>query len=263
MPKFVALSPSQHKDARWLLKTSYKFAGTDALVPVVAREAHKVLLDMPLAFARRPEGGFALMGVQGLVANTNLFVADDGRWTGRYIPAVYRGYPFALGRTDDGREVLCFDVESGQLSDDGGERFFEDNGEPASKVAGMLSFHEAVTLNRRQTNFACDVLEKHGLIQPWEINLELASGTNRIGGLFRIDEAKLKQQSGDVLGALMQSHAMPLAYCQLLSMQQLEQLGIRARARSAAGKAALSTDQYGDINLDFLNDDGVFPFGHS
>jgi hypothetical protein len=57
------------------------------------------------------------VAVQGLAPGQNLFVAPDGRWLAAYTPAAYRGYPFQLAHAENGQQVLCFDEESGLITD--------------------------------------------------------------------------------------------------------------------------------------------------
>jgi hypothetical protein len=52
---------------------------------------------VPLAFARHQDR-FLLVAVLSLTPGFNLFVSPTGQWLGRYVPSVFRGYPFRLAR---------------------------------------------------------------------------------------------------------------------------------------------------------------------
>src|SRR6056297_3439037 len=116
MAKIKPITKSEFADRHWQRYTDYKFAANDAIVPLVMQELPKAQLSMPIGFAIKDEQAFPV-AVQSLHPGTNMFVGQDGRWLGRYVPAAYRGYPFVLADTEDGKQVLCIDEESGLISD--------------------------------------------------------------------------------------------------------------------------------------------------
>ena len=66
--------------------------------------------------------------------------------------------------------------------------------------------------------------------------------------------------SADALKALQQAGALPMIYCQLLSMQHLPLLGQLAEAHRKAAQP-LPTTPKGELDLSFLSTDGAFKFG--
>lgn len=79
-------------------------------------------------------------------------------------------------------------------------------------------------------------------------------------GLFRIDEAAFNALPLEALDALRAAGALPVIYCQLLSMQHLPVLGQLAQIR-AAQNAPLPQSGDGDLDLEFLNESGTIKFG--
>ena len=104
----------------------------------------------PIAFIERSPGSYLPVAVLALSKGGNLFVGPGGQWLGGYIPTVFRRYPFALIRTDNGEGgVLGIDEDSGLIVDDddgeGVEEFFADDGTlaPTTKaIAEMVQFSE-------------------------------------------------------------------------------------------------------------------------
>ena len=100
------------------------------------------------------------------------------------------------------------------------------------------------------------VLDRHGLIEPWPIKLQKEKGVMTVDGLFRIDEAKLKKSAPDVLVELMQSSALPAAYCQLLSMKHVSALGqlaqMQHKAQAQAKAPRLPINAAGELDMDAL-----------
>lgn len=255
MPNYQAISKSTHAHLRWQRYTSYSFAAADALAPLVAHELPRAMMSFPIAFTRL-EQGFVTAAVQGLAVGKNLFVAPDGKWVSEYIPASYRGYPFVLADTDDGRKALCFDEQSGLLreTEQPGELFFGDDGLPAQAVSDVLNFLNEVDKNLKITSGICQVLEKHDLIEPWVINLKTDDGTRQLDGLFKINEDALNKLPMESFQDLREAGALNLIYCQLLSMPNLQKLGQLAQLHDKADRAAQGFPA--DINLEFLSDDG-------
>lgn len=264
MPNYQAVSKSTHANLCWKRYDNYHFAAMDAVAPLVAQELPKAAMVLPIAFIQQ-DGKFIPAAVQGLQLGQNLFVAPDGRWIGPYTPATYRGYPFALANAENDQLVLCVDADSGLVGEDQAERFFDDSGEPSQSVKDVLNFLQQVRANRELTVRLCAALHAEDLIQPWPIKVKGKDDQGQtLQGLYRIDEAKLNALSREALYRIHQAGALPLAYCQLLSMQHLQMLGKLADAHAQAkaqSQQALPTSADGELNLKFLNNSGTISFG--
>lgn len=263
MPQHQAISKTTHAAKRWKRYSNYHFAAQDTVVPLVMQELPKACMTLPIAFIQLGKA-YAPAAVQGLQAGQNLFVAPDGRWIGPYTPAFYRGYPFALASTPEGQQVLCVDAQSDLISDSEGEPFFNEQGEPSQSVKDVLNFLQQVHANREATQRVCAALQAEALIQPWPITLKAEQGEKTVQGLYRIDEAKLRSLSAEALHGLQEAGALPVAYCQLLSMQHLQMLGKLAEAHASAkaqSQQALPTTANGELDLEFLNNNGTISFG--
>ena len=260
MPNIQVISRERHAQQRWQRHTSYAFSAHEALVPLAAAELSTAAMGLPLAFIEQ-QGAFVPVAVLGLQAGSNLLVGADGRWAGAYIPAALRGYPFRLAHTEDGQQVLCIDEESGLVTaGPGGERFFNDDAQPAQATLDILNFLTQIGQSRAAAAVACAALARHQLIRPWPITLQNDGGEQQIDGLFQVDEAALNQLAGEALQELARAGALAVAYCQLLSMQHLPLLGQLARARAQA--AAPAAPPARDLDLEFLNSSGTIGFGN-
>jgi hypothetical protein len=264
MPTLTAISREQHGNKRWLRPSTYSFAAGDAVIPLVEAELPKAAMTLPLAFISNGEG-FVPAAVLGLVPGQNLFVAPTGQWQGYYIPAIYRTYPFQLAKTAEGREVLCIREDSGLVTDaPEAEAFFTSDGQPTPSVATLLDFLQQISRSGQMTQRICGALQTHGIIQPWAITLQTPVGEKKIDGLHRIDEAALNALPDRAFLELRAGGALTVAYCQLLSMQHLSALGQVASARadsaSASPAAVMPVTPRGELDLDFLQDNGMLDF---
>lgn len=254
MSDYQVLSKKQHSNYRWKRATNYAFSAADAVVPLVQQEVHRAALHMPVAFAAHGDG-FVVVAVLGIEQGQNLLVSPSGgQWVGGYVPAVLRGYPFALIPTVDGRKVLAMDVESGLVGEAVEGEFLLANDQPTEPVQALLNFLNQIDKDRAVTSRLCALLAAHGLIQPWPIKGVADEGDRHIGGLFRIDSSALNKLDAHALHALQQAGALQLAYMQLISMEHLPSLGklVQMHAQYANDQNLLS-DQLGK-GVSFMSD---------
>lgn len=230
MTKIVAVSRDRHAGKRWKRFVSYDFARQTPLIPLVFSELSKAAMSLPLAFVRQGEN-LVLAALMGFSPTQNLLVAPDGRWLGRYVPSLLRSHPFSMVKTDGDTLMLCIDEASGLVTDEPeGEPFFAADGEPAEELGRILAFLQQIERNRLATGAASAALARHELIRPWTINLKGDAGERQIEGIFQVDETAFNQLSDEAFLDLRRASALPLAYCQMLSMQHIELLSEFAKA---------------------------------
>lgn len=230
MPNYQAITKSGFANLRWKRYNSYQFAAQDTVAPLVVQELSKACTSLPIAFIKQGDT-FIPAAVQGLEPAQNLLVAPDGRWIGSYTPAAYRSYPFRLAETEEDQLILCIDTDSGLVGEHYDQLFFDEAGAPASSINEVLSFLQQVRNNHQLTMRLCAVLDAEGLIQPWPIKVKGSNNAEQaLDGLFRIDEAKFNQLDAEALHRVHQAGALPVVYCQLISMQHIQILGQIARA---------------------------------
>ncbi|WP_269901143.1 SapC family protein [Paenalcaligenes faecalis] len=233
-PSFTALSPSQHKLHGWLPREAYHFAKDEKIAPILLAELSHALPHYLLGFVQQGEQ-FQLVALLTL-GGKNLYLNVDGKWLGDYVPAAFRGFPFAfaVGNTADER-ILC--INDAHLSTGPeAQPLFNTDGTPSQALVEMQEFLLQTDNNRTATQAAVNALSEAGLLMEWELIIpqtkEPTEDQTRqpvnIEGMYRIDEAKLAQIDAETFSRLMQTGAMPMAYAQLFSMQQANQLTMRA-----------------------------------
>ena len=236
MAQFDAISKERHTGRSWQPYKDYAFARTRAVLPLFASEIGKSALSFPIAFLAEGEE-FIPIAVSSLDNKRNLFVAPDGRWLANYVPAVLRGYPFALldnpDGNPDGNKIMCFDEASGLLLEDtSGEPFFDETGELAKPGRKVLEFLSALEGQRAPTLQACAALTEAKLIVPWDITLKTDDGELKVNGLYKIDDTALTALPAAAFEGLRQAGALPMAYYQALSMHNLSILGRLAESHA-------------------------------
>jgi hypothetical protein len=223
MPRFVPVNRERYSQKKWLRYTSYAFAAAEVVAPIVAAELVSAAPAMPCAFLRQGER-FTLVAVLSGTASGNMFVGQDGRWFGGYVPALLRLHPFRMLPSEGTDKVLlCVDEESKLIveGDAQGEPFFDQEGNLSPALKAVFEAAMAVERNRKATDLAVAALAQADVIRPWQITIKSGESTHPISGLYRVDEAALNALPDDAFLGLRKASALPLAYTQMLSTRQL------------------------------------------
>ena len=261
--KLVPVSREGHATKRIRPLTSFAFAAGMPVISLYGAEVARAAHDFPVGFAAEKEGFFPV-AVTGVEPGRSLFVADDGRWLGSYVPALLRRAPFRLAKVGASDEwVLCLDEDSALLSDSEGQPLFAANGTPTEVIAQATRFLAELERNRVATLAACAGLDRMGLLTPWDLRVAKPGEEERqLSGLFRIDEAKLTTVAAAGLAELRDLGALSIAFLQLFSLHKLPAIGRLAAARQQA-EARRQTLQQGRFDLDRafgIVDDDPFQF---
>jgi hypothetical protein len=229
MSDYQPITWEKHGTKCWNKLRDYRFASKDNLVALSATEAPRALMWMPLAFLLQGET-ITLVGLEGLVKGHNQLVDQRGVWIADYVPAVYRSYPFKItGRSE--QSILCIDESSGLISDDySGQPFFDQDGKPAPALAEYLTFLGQLQGEMAHTQRLSSRLAALGLLDKWLIELE-SNGRKETVELLRVNEERLNQLSSEQFLDLRSTGALLLAYCQLLSMQNVQLLKRMAKTQ--------------------------------
>jgi hypothetical protein len=202
---------------------------------------------------------FYLVAVLSLTPGTNLFVAPNGRWLGKYTPSVFRSYPFLLAKVKGlDNPVLCVDEDSGLVHNDqtAGELFFDDNGEVSKPVKEIMNFLNQVEQNRAATNVAVAALAEAGVLAEWLLKIKDGDQEKPVTGLYRIDEAGLNALEDETFLKIRKAGVLPIAYAQLMSMGNMQNLAQLAKAQEQM-KQAQTKQKDLDIQPIFGDDDMI------
>jgi hypothetical protein len=255
MTQLSAISPKTHTDKSWIRYSSYSFTSKASIANLVGAEIPKAVSGgLPMAFVKEQDA-FFLAAVLSPTPGTNLFVNQTGKWLGEYIPSAFRSYPFRLARAK-GKDnlILCVDEDSGLVKNDkSAEPFFDDQGQLSKPVQDIMDFLSQVEQNKRKTIQAVDVLADAGIITQLPLKMRHKDREKPVAGLYRIDEAKLNSLDDEQFNKLRKAGALPIAYGQLLSMENIQVFEKLAKAQE--GAAAKSPDVGS-----FLGDDDVISF---
>ncbi|RAX57332.1 hypothetical protein CCZ01_06435 [Helicobacter monodelphidis] len=227
--KLIPVNPEFFKGKGFVVNRNYLFAQSQMVCEVVYTELSDIIGSLPMGMIYN-QGQPKLVVLLSVIAGKNCFVSPDGRWLGTYSPKFIQGYPFTTYPAPDNPDsewILCIEESAiKSLQSEGVERLFTDNNEPTERLKSIITFWNNLKEAQSLTDKAVRDLEKAGVFTEWEIVLksEKEDEPQKIEGLFRIDEAKLKALPSDIAGDLNQSGALSIAYAQLLSRTRISHL---------------------------------------
>lgn len=236
----VALDRVQHRNQR-LKAQGVRFdrtAGMNALF-IAAVEFIDAARDYPIVFIEAGKGDdgqreVAPVVVLGLTQGENLMLGNDGAWAARYVPALLRGYPFGLARTDaQNNYVVVIDDKADALHAGDGDALFDDKGEPTPLLEERRKFLEQVEAEAQRTRLFGRSLLELDLLQPMRFEATLPGGQQlTVDGFLAVDEKKLAELPADKLAPLHKNGILAMIYAHQFSLQLMRGLVERRVARS-------------------------------
>lgn len=232
----VPVNRTTHRKVSVRQTTSFAFASAVNSVPIVDAEFARACVEMPIVFART-ETGLVSLALLGTQKDRNAFVDSTNSWTGRYVPAFFRRYPFIFAvQPDKDQMTLCIDESyEGLNSDDLGERMFDGEGTETSYLRTVLRFVEEYQATFNRTQAFCDRLDAAGLLEEARIDYTLADGTTgRVTGFLRVSADKFRALDDAAVVGMFRSGDLDMIQMHLLSMQQVERVVTKSAEQAAA-----------------------------
>jgi hypothetical protein len=233
-PEFTILHREAHRMLK-LQRAQPDMGWVRGLITVnlVASEMPSAALAFPCVMTHG-EGGGRLLAITGLEQGRNLFVGDQGQWTGDYVPAVMRTWPFRLLNQvdDEGARPIAVHREALSLSE--GEALFDDKGQEAPWLQGVMQELVALDAGEATTSTMVNALHAAGVLTERALQAVLPSGRQmELTGFLSVDEHKLNALSDKVVADLHRQGALAMAYLHLLSLRKFKDLMSLAVAQEA------------------------------
>ncbi|MEL6266904.1 MAG: SapC family protein [Pseudomonadota bacterium] len=232
----VPVQAEAHRD--WSVKTgtSYAFAASINSAPLLAPEFASTAQDYAIVFAGEGDTVFPAV-ILGLRDDQNAFVAPDGSWTGRYIPAFLRRYPFVFAASGDAaRLTLCIDAEFEGVNTEGrGERLFDSEGNRTRYLDEMLAFTTEYQQHFARTEAFCKRLVEHDLLDKAQVRFEVpGGGRSELRGFRTVSREKLRALPDEAVLAMARSDDLELCYLHMNSLGNLGRMAERIADAEAA-----------------------------
>ena len=237
--KAVPVTSQRHRG--WSIKkaTDYGFAQHVNAVPLTAVEFGAAASEYAIVFTGTGEAILPAV-ILGMRDRQNVYVAEDGSWKAKYLPAFVRRYPFVFSSADEGKRfVLCLDEAFSGCNQEGlGERLFDAEGNRTQYLEGVLNFVQQYQGQFQLTQAFCKKLQALDLLEPMQAQVTVPAGERlRLTGFMAVTRDRLKKLSGDQLAELAQSNELELIYAHLHSLRNVTAMAGRLPGvQSASGE---------------------------
>lgn len=233
----VPVNAERHRD--WSVKTgeSYAFAAGVNSVPLAAAEFAEAAAAYPVVFAGDANAVFPA-AILGTRADENLHVDAGGSWTGRYLPAFIRRYPFVFSQDAEGKALTLTIDESFEGCNQAGrgERLFDADGAQTQYLRSVLAFLQEYQAQVMRTRAFCARLAELNLLQPMQAQFTLPGGEQRsLGGFMAVDRQKLKALPAGVVAEMLAKDELECIFLHLASLRHFRDM--LARLPQAAAPA--------------------------
>jgi len=237
----VPVSHSRHGGASVEMGGDYNFTRSVNAVPILAVEFPHAAAEYSIVFA----GGETLTPtvILGMRSQENLYLAGDGAWQARYIPAFVRRYPFVFSSRDNGATfTLCVDEAYKGYNQDGrGQRLFNDDKKPTPFVENVLKFLEQYQIEFQRTQIFCKKLQELNLLEPMRAQVNLEGGERMsLTGFMAVNRDRLKALAPEKLAELAKTDELELLYLHLHSMRNFA--GMRERLAATRAPQPVTGD---------------------
>ena len=237
----VPVTPARHARHSVEVGVTYAFSAGINAVPLMAVELVRAADEYAVVFTE--VGGDVMPAVVlGVKGDQNLYLAPDGHWTAKYLPAFLRRYPFVFASSPDNMTLtLCVDESCSGLNTAGrGERLFEANGSPTPFVANVLAFLKEYQGQFLRTQAFGRRLRELGLLEPMQAQVTDANGSKlSLSGFLVVNRSKLRALAADQFEALVKTDGLELIYLHLHSLRNFNDL--KDRLLSAARPLSLAS----------------------
>jgi hypothetical protein len=232
--KPVLLDRDKHRSRRVRPSSSFAFARRANSVYLAGAEFGEACKEYAVVFTRSANGRVVPVVMLGLRARENLFVDAQERWTGRYVPAFLRRYPFVLAELPGQSLGVCIDEAYPGLGEAEGEALFDAQGQDTPFLRNALDFLTQYQREYLRTEAFCQRLDQAGLFVEMSARADLVDGRSfTVGSLLVVDEKKLLALPDATALGLFRTGELHLVSMHLLSLSNMQSLVNRIAERAA------------------------------
>ncbi|MBE9636997.1 SapC family protein [Salipiger mangrovisoli] len=222
----VPVTAKAHGDLSIRTGQTYRFATKVNSVPLTAIEFSAAAAHYPIVFAGTADKVMPAV-ILGVKESENFYVDAEGKWTGGYIPAFVRRYPFVFATDKDNANFILHVDETfeGCNRDGKGERLFDSDGNQTQYLQNMLRFLQEYQGQFRRTEAYCKRLMDLDLLQPMQAQFNLADGARRsLSGFMAINREKLRKLGDEDLRAMFDTDELECTFLHLHSMRHFNDM---------------------------------------
>lgn len=166
----TVINKIKHKNLKVSKIENFSFAKDVKFIPAVYTETSLIGEDYPLVITA---GENPFLGVIVSLDGDNLFLNEEGKWYGSYVPAYLRKYPFALGASNQNPEekLLLIDIDSSLVSESVGGAIFNEDGTQSELFQEKITLISAYERDRKKTEEIIKILVNADILESGEITV--------------------------------------------------------------------------------------------
>ncbi|MDB5871977.1 MAG: hypothetical protein JWQ07_1419 [Ramlibacter sp.] len=230
----VLLDREKHRKRRVRASSSFAFARKANSLYLAGVEFADACKEYAVVFTRSANQAVVPVAMLGLRSRENLFIDDKDQWTGSYIPAFVRRYPFVLAELSGQGMGVCIDEAFAGLNEKEGEALFDKDGNNTPFMQNALDFLNRYQQEYQRTEAFCRRLEQAGLLTEMNAKADLADGRSfTVNGLLVVDEKKLLALPDAVALSLFRAGELHLVSLHLTSLSNMKTLVDRMAERKS------------------------------
>lgn len=231
--KPVLLDRELHRHRRVRPEAGFAFARHANSLYLAGVEFNEACKEYAIVFTRTPEGRTIPVVMLGLRSRENLFVDGEGRWSGRYVPAFVRRYPFVLAQLPGESLAVCMDEAYGGISEEEGEPLFDAQGQDTPFLRNALDFLTQYQHEYQRTEAFCQRLEQAGVLVEMSARADLVDGRSfTVQSVYVVDENKLLALPDATVQSLFRAGELHLVAMHLVSLSNMQALVDRIAQRT-------------------------------
>jgi len=235
----AVIDRNTHRQARIApAEKPYAFAAATHVLPALMPEFALGCRDMPILFLEE-NGSVSPLFMVGMHPGENCLVDGEGRWRGQHAPAYLRRYPFIGGEVSAEQHVVCIDGGFAGLQSEGGERLFQDDGEPAEALQRVVAFVAEYAEAAERTAAFTRTLKTLDLLQTINVEIRSVDGArSSFSGFSAVDAQRLDALPDEAWLELRRSGYLAPIHAHLISLTNFALLGERASDRNGPAHRA-------------------------
>lgn len=227
MANFQPLHKETHKNIKLTAPKNLEDLKTQHVLGVVVQEFALAGAHYPIVFVQDPKAEtYFPVSILGLEANKNLFVSEDNKWEGMYLPARYTHKPFSVVPNKDDPNLfgIAIDVDSDVVNEAEGDALFTETGDESEYLSKRKQSLMSYVENEHITKAFIEALVEFDLLHQQNINVKVQGKEYNLNGLFMVDEKKLQELSDENFLNLRKRGFLGPIYAHLSSMHQVTAL---------------------------------------
>lgn len=237
---FQPLNKETHKNVKIQSISNVQDLAEQHALGVVVQEFALAGNQYPIAFVKDKSDSFFPVAILGLEQGKNLFVSEDNKWDGMYMPARYTHKPFSVIPNPDDKNLygIAIDVDSEVVSDSEGDALFNEDGSESEYLEKRKSALMSYVENEQMTKAFVALLVKYDLLSAQNISVKVQGKEYVLNGLNIVDEKKLNALSDEDFLDIRKHGFLGPIFAHLGSMHQVTNLIQRQAKVLSAAEAA-------------------------